>query len=39
MSHDENYQQAQTYAQDHKLGLWANDVIEPYQWRKRHEKR
>jgi endonuclease YncB( thermonuclease family) len=39
MSHDENYQQAQTYAQDHKLGLWANDVIEPYQWRKQHEKR
>jgi len=39
MTHDGKYQEAQDYAQNHKLGLWAHDAIEPYQWRKRHEKR
>ena len=37
--HDAIYQRAQNYAQDHKLGLWANDAIEPCKWRKRYEKR
>jgi endonuclease YncB( thermonuclease family) len=36
MSHDEKYQEAEKWAQDHKFGLWAHPAIEPYIWRKRY---